>query len=114
MCGDRTRWLCRQGENNNNPPSSFSSKFDILHNTIKLSQFSNTTISQRQSCRQLHFKSQNFKFSAQMCRLVKLKLLGRVGTFHNSPGQPPKAQKVKNWIFDLIKTTGIIRFLVKF
>eukprot|EP00116_Pleurobrachia_bachei_P018985 sb/3479247/ len=27
-----------------------------------------------------------------MCRLVKLKLLGRVGTFHNSPGQPPEAQ----------------------
>eukprot|EP00116_Pleurobrachia_bachei_P006421 sb/3466683/ len=38
----------------------------------------------------VHFKFQNFKFPVQMCRLVKLKLLGRVGTFHNSPGQPPE------------------------
>eukprot|EP00116_Pleurobrachia_bachei_P018314 sb/3478576/ len=28
----------------------------------------------------------------QICRLVKLKLLGRVGTSHNSPGQPPEVQ----------------------
>eukprot|EP00116_Pleurobrachia_bachei_P007426 sb/3467688/ len=50
------------------------------------------TVVRVQSCRHLHFKFQNFKFPVQMCRLVKLKLLGRVGTSHNSPGQPPEVQ----------------------
>ena len=39
---------CKQGESNTNPPSSFSTQFDILHNSNKVSQLNNKTITLRE------------------------------------------------------------------